>query len=43
VNFADKPDREILNALKAAGFRWGNGCWSGKTENVPACVRELQK
>lgn len=40
VTFADKPDREILNALRDAGFRWGGGSWSGKRENLPACVQE---
>jgi len=41
VTFAEKPDREILTALKAAGFVWGNGSWSGKAENLPGCVNSL--
>ncbi len=41
ITFAEKPAREILNELKAAGFRWGAGCWSGKADSIPASVREL--
>lgn len=41
VTFAEKPDREILTALKQAGFRWGRGSWSGKREDLPECVTEL--
>lgn len=40
VTFAEKPAREILNALRDAGFRWGGGSWSGKRENLPTCVQE---
>ena len=39
ITFASKPDRAILTALKAAGFRWGGGCWGGRTAAIPACVR----
>lgn len=39
VTFAEKPDREILDALKAAGFRWGAGSWSGTTAKLPDCVK----
>lgn len=42
VIFADKPDRSILNELKAAGFHWGSGCWSGNTANIPGSVKQLQ-
>lgn len=41
VTFAEKPDRSILDALKAAGFFWGSGSWAGKAEALPACVREM--
>jgi len=41
VIFAEKPDRSILNALKAAGFYWGRGSWAGKSDKLPACVAEL--
>lgn len=43
VTFAEKPDREILNDLRAAGFRWGGGSWSGRRENLPSSVKELQQ
>lgn len=35
ITFAEKPDRVILTALKAAGFYWGAGCWSGYTTKLP--------
>lgn len=35
VTFAEKPDREIINRLKAAGFRWGGGGWSGYRASLP--------
>lgn len=38
VTFAEKPDREILKQLKAAGFRWGGGSWSGRRDALPASV-----
>lgn len=38
VTFADKPDRETLDALRAAGFQWGGGSWTGQRCNLPACV-----
>jgi DNA repair exonuclease SbcCD ATPase subunit len=41
VTFAEKPEREILQALRNAGFSWGNGNWSGKSESLPAEVRAL--
>lgn len=41
VTFAEKPDRSVLNALKAAGFGWGAGSWSGKAEQLPAEVKSL--
>jgi hypothetical protein len=41
VTFAEKPEREILEALRNAGFSWGNGNWSGKRESLPAEVRAL--
>ncbi|MFH1604884.1 MAG: DUF3560 domain-containing protein [Pseudomonadota bacterium] len=41
VTFAEKPDREILTALKAAGFRWGGGMWAGYREKIPAAVLAL--
>lgn len=38
ITFPEKPDREIIDALKAAGFRWGAGSWVGKTEQLPAIM-----
>lgn len=41
VTFAEKPEREILDALRAAGFCWSRGSWCGYRDKVPQCVREL--
>ena len=38
VTFAEKPAREILNDLKANGFRWSGGSWIGYREKLPATV-----
>src|SRR3990167_587842 len=35
VTFAEKPPREMLNALRAAGFRWGAGSWTGRADALP--------
>lgn len=40
VTFADKPEREILDALRAAGFRWGGGSWCGPRAGLPPDVVE---
>ncbi len=40
VTFAEKPSRDILNALRAAGYRWGGGTWFGMAAALPACVQE---
>jgi Domain of unknown function (DUF3560) len=40
VTFAEKPDREILDALRAAGFQWGAGSWGGRRDKLPACVTD---
>lgn len=40
VTFEEKPGRETLNALKAAGFRWGGGSWCGERAKLPACVAD---
>lgn len=39
ITFAEKPERAVLNALKAAGFRWGGGSWTGRAANIPEEVR----
>jgi hypothetical protein len=41
ITFAEKPAREVLNALKDAGFWWGGGSWSGKRENIPGIIWEM--
>lgn len=41
VTFAEKPAREVLAALRAAGYRWGAGSWSGRRECLPECVVRL--
>ena len=35
VTFAERPDRSTIDGLKAAGYRWGNGHWFGKTDQLP--------
>jgi len=39
VTFADKPERSILEALRAAGFHWGAGRWSGDRARLPESLR----
>lgn len=39
VTFPEKPERDILDALRAAGFRWGGGSWTGQRANLPAAVQ----
>jgi hypothetical protein len=41
VTFAEKPERSILDALKAAGFFWCKGYWGGKADQLPAEVKAL--
>jgi Domain of unknown function (DUF3560) len=41
VTFAEKPSREVLNALREAGYRWGNGQWFGLTAKLPESVASL--
>jgi hypothetical protein len=43
VTFADKPDREILNALRSAGYHWGSGCWTGKADVLPESIHALAR
>ena len=38
VTFAEKPERAIIEALKAAGFSWGSGHWIGERAKLPAEV-----
>ena len=39
ITFSEKPERSVLQALKAAGFSWGGGYWSGLTANIPEGLR----
>ncbi len=38
VTFAEKPERAVLEGLRAAGFRWGGGSWSGPADRLPAGI-----
>ena len=38
VTFAEKPERAVLDALKAAGFTWHHGSWVGARATLPECV-----
>jgi len=42
VTFAEKPARATLDALKAAGFRWGGGSWHGPRASLPAGITEAE-
>lgn len=42
VQFSKKPERSIIDALKANGFHWGGGMWNGITSKIPAEVLELE-
>ena len=39
VTFAEKPERAVLDALKAAGFAWGGGSWFGRRDRLPDEMR----
>lgn len=41
VQFSEKPERAIIQALRDAGFTWGGGRWSGMTENLPQSVLDI--
>jgi len=43
VTFEERPDREVLDALKGAGFGWGSGSWSGYLDRLPDVVVELER
>ncbi len=38
VTFPEKPAREVLAALRSAGFRWGQGSWHGRRDALPELV-----
>ncbi len=35
ITFAEKPERNIITALKEARFYWRGGSWCGSRENIP--------
>ncbi|MES1975742.1 MAG: DUF3560 domain-containing protein [Pseudomonadota bacterium] len=35
VTFAEKPSRDVIDALKVADFHWNKGSWWGKTDALP--------
>jgi hypothetical protein len=41
VTFAEKPERTVLDALKAAGYCWSRGSWIGDAESLPAVVAAM--
>jgi len=41
VTFAEKPERTILQLLRAGGYSWGGGSWVGKWEQLPEEVRAM--
>lgn len=41
VSFSEKPAREILDSLRAAGFHWSGGSWFGPAAKLPLPVRAL--
>lgn len=38
ITFPEKPEREIIDALKAAGFYWSGGSWNGELEKIPPAI-----
>jgi hypothetical protein len=42
VTFAEKPERAILDGLRAAGYGWGGGSWQGYLDRLPASVEALE-
>jgi hypothetical protein len=40
VTFAEKPERSVIDTLKAADFHWSGGSWFGKAEKLPAELTE---
>ena len=42
VRFAEKPSRDILEALRANLFHYSGGAWSGQSSRLPECVAALE-
>lgn len=43
VTFAKRPERAVLDALRAAGFWWAHGSWAGLRQRLPAEVAAMLK
>lgn len=41
VQFAEKPERSLINALKEAAFHWSGGAWCGYRAKLPPAVLEM--
>jgi len=41
VTFPKKPEREIIDAMKASNFYWGAGSWNGCRANLPQVVLNM--
>ena len=43
VPFSEKPERSVLDELRAAGYRWGDGSWCGSLDKLPASIRDIAR
>ncbi len=41
VVFAEKPEYSLIKKLKAAGFSWGSGGWSGDADALPSEIEAV--
>ena len=41
ITFPEKPERSVIDALKAAGYRWSQGSWYGSRAALPEAVATL--
>lgn len=41
VTFSEKPEYDIIRALKEAGFYWSRGSWRGERAKLPESVAKL--
>ena len=41
IHFKKKPEKKVINDLKAAGFVRERGSWHGRAEKIPDCVTEM--
>ena len=39
ITFAEKPGRDVIEALKSAEFHWQGGSWQGKKEKISTILR----